>query len=112
MPQLQTLAKDNIYTEILTWINTEIISEFPAMTTILGGGLQATPTEKDQRSYRAPLHHFCIETRLQHITPGDIHTYIPARTYIDHWLLRQPNCKSAQYEYVWKRAIRFGMIID
>ena len=59
MPQLHTEAKDTIYTEILTWIHTEIISKFPAVTTLMGGDLQATPTEGDERSYHAPLNHFC-----------------------------------------------------
>jgi hypothetical protein len=79
MPQIHTKAKDTIYTEILTWIKTEIISKFPTMTTIMGGDLQATPIEKAQRSYHAPLHHFCKESRLQHITPSDIHTCVPAK---------------------------------
>jgi hypothetical protein len=57
----------------------------------MGGDLQATPSKGDERSYHAPLHHFCIELGLQHTTPCNIHTYIPARTSIDHWLLRQPN---------------------
>jgi hypothetical protein len=91
MPQLHTKAKDTIYTEILAWINTEIISKFPTVTTLMGGDLQATPTEKYQRSYHAPLHQFCKDAGLQHITPSDMHTYIPAQTSLDHWLLRQPN---------------------
>jgi hypothetical protein len=91
MPQLHTKAKDIIHTEILTWISTKIISKFPAVTTLMSGDLQATPAEKDQRSYHAPLHQFCKDTVMQHITPCDIHTYIPARISIDHWLLRQLN---------------------
>jgi len=50
MSQLHTKAKNNKYTEILTWINTEIISKFPTITTLICGDLQATSTEKDQRS--------------------------------------------------------------
>jgi hypothetical protein len=61
MPQLHTKAKDTIYTEILTWINTEIITKFPMVTTLMGGDLQATPTEEDIRSYHAPLNQFCKE---------------------------------------------------
>jgi hypothetical protein len=91
MPQLHTKAKETIYTEILTWIHTEIITIFPTVTTLMGGDLQATPSKGDERSYHAPLHHFCTESGLQLITPCDIDTYIPARTSIDHWLLRQPN---------------------
>jgi hypothetical protein len=49
MPQLHTKAQDTIYTEILTWIHTEITSKFPTMTTLMGGDLQATPTERDKR---------------------------------------------------------------
>ena len=55
MPQLHTKAKDTIFTEIITWINTEIRSKFPTVSTLMGGDLQATPTEKNQRSYHAPL---------------------------------------------------------
>jgi hypothetical protein len=39
MPQLHTKAKNKDYTEILTWINTEIISKFPKVTTLMGGDL-------------------------------------------------------------------------
>jgi hypothetical protein len=92
MPQLQTKAKDMIYTEILTLIHTEIISKFSMVTTtLMGGDLQATPTEEDERSYNAPLNQFCKESGLAHITPSDIHIYIPAKTSIDHWLMRQPH---------------------
>jgi hypothetical protein len=63
MPQLHTNAKDTIYTEILTWINMET-SKFPTVTTLMGGNLQATPTEKDERSNHVPLHHFCKESGL------------------------------------------------
>ncbi len=49
MPQLHTKAKDIIYTEILTCINTEIITRFPMVTTLKGGDLQATPIEKGKR---------------------------------------------------------------
>ena len=28
---------------------------------------------------------------VKHITPSDIHRYIPAKTPIDHWLFRHPN---------------------
>jgi hypothetical protein len=91
MPQCHTKTTDTIYTEIPTWIHTEIITKFPTMTTLMGGDLQATPSVGDERSYHPSLHNFCIETGLQHITPSDLHTYIPARTSIDHWLLRQPN---------------------
>ena len=69
----------------------EIVSKFPTVTTLMGGDLQATPTEGNERSYHAPLNQFCKATRLNHITPKDIHTYIPAKTSIDHWLLRHPN---------------------
>jgi hypothetical protein len=92
MTQLHTKAKDTIYTEILTWIHTEIITKIPTVTTLMGGDLKALPTKGDERSYHAPPNQFCKELRLKHGTPNkDIHTYIPAKTPIDHWLLRQPN---------------------
>jgi hypothetical protein len=49
MPQLHTKAKYAIYTEILTWIHTEIITNFPMVTTLMGGDLQANPTDEDER---------------------------------------------------------------
>ena len=91
MPQLHTKAKDTIYTEILTWLHTEIITTFPTVTTLIGGDLQATPTKGDERSCHAPLNQFCKESGLKHVTPKDIHPYIPAKTPIDHWLLRHSN---------------------
>jgi hypothetical protein len=39
MPQLHSKAIDTIYTEILTWIHTEITSKFPTMTKLMGGDL-------------------------------------------------------------------------
>jgi len=59
MSQLHNKAKDTIYTDILTWIHKEIISKFPMVTTLMGGDLQATPTEEDERSYHAQLNQFC-----------------------------------------------------
>jgi hypothetical protein len=91
MPQLHTTAKDTKYTEILTWIHAEIITKYPTVTTLMGEDLQAPPSKGDERSYHPSLHNICMESGLQHITPCDINTYIPARISIDHWLLRQPN---------------------
>jgi hypothetical protein len=69
----------------------EIMSKFLMVTALMSGDLQSTPTEEDKRSYHVPLNHFCKESGLIHITPSDIYTYIPAKTSIDHWLMRQPN---------------------
>jgi hypothetical protein len=55
MPQLHTKAKDTIYTEILTWIHTKIITKFSTVTTLMDGDLQATPSKEDERSYQ-PTH--------------------------------------------------------
>ena len=90
MPQHRTKAQDTIHAKILTWIHTEIIYKFPTVTTLMGGNLQVTPNEEDERSYNATLSQFCQESGLKHITPKDTHTYIPAQTSLDHWLLRQP----------------------
>jgi hypothetical protein len=49
MPQLHTKAKDKIYTEIITWIHTEIITKFPTVTTLMDVDLQATPSKGDER---------------------------------------------------------------
>jgi hypothetical protein len=79
MSQLNNKAKDTIYTEILAWIHTEIISKFSMVTTLMGGDIQAIPTEEAERSYYAPLNQFCKETSLTHITPSEIHIYIPVK---------------------------------
>jgi len=79
MPQFHTKAQDITYTEVLTWIHTEMSSEFPTVTTLMGGDLQANPTEGDKRSYYAPINRFYQESGLKHITPKDTYTYIPAK---------------------------------
>jgi len=79
MQQRRTKAQDTIYAEILTWIHTEIISKFSTMTILMGGNLQATLNEEDERSHYTTLSQFCLESRLKHITPKDTHTYIPAK---------------------------------
>ena len=56
----------------------------------MGGDLQATPAQENERSHYPPLTHFCDTTSLTHLTPKDTYTYIPFQTHIDHWLLRQP----------------------
>ena len=81
----------NLYRNPYTWIHTEIISKFPTVTTLMGGDLQATPSKGDKRSNHAPLNQFYKESRLKHITPKGIHTYVLAKTSIDHWLRRHPN---------------------
>jgi hypothetical protein len=84
MPQLHTKAQDTLYTEILTWIHTKIISKYPTVITLMGGDLQATPTKGDERSYYAPINQFYQESGLKHTNLKGIHTYIPAKTAIDH----------------------------
>ena len=56
----------------------------------MGGDLQATPAQEDERSHYPPLTRFCDTTGLTHLNPKDTYTYIPAKTHLDHWLLRQP----------------------
>ena len=56
----------------------------------MGGDLQATPAQKDERSHYSPFTRFCNTTGLTHLNPKDTYTFIPARTHIDHWLLQQP----------------------
>ena len=55
----------------------------------MGGNLQATPHKENAKSHYAPLSRFCGNTGLDHITPEDIYTFTPAKTHIDHLLLRQ-----------------------
>ena len=66
------------------------------MTILVGGDLQATPNEEDERSHYTTLSQFCLESGQKHITPKDTHTYIPTKTSMDHWLLRQPT-KTTHY---------------
>ena len=56
----------------------------------MGGDLQATPAQENERSHYPPLTRFCDNTGLTHLTSKDTYTYIPAKTRIDHGLLRQP----------------------
>ncbi len=55
----------------------------------MGGDLQATPTKEDKRSYYPPLNQLCETTRLTQVNPKGTYTFIPAKTHIDHWLLRK-----------------------
>jgi hypothetical protein len=75
MPQHRTKAKDTIYAEILTWIHTEIRSKFPTITILMGGYIQATPNEEDER---------LVPRNAEPILPGiGIKTYYPERhTYV------------------------------
>ncbi len=64
--------------------------KYKDMTIPMGGDFQATPQKDDERSYYPPLNQFCKKTCLSHITK-DIYTIIPAKTHLDHWLLRHPH---------------------
>jgi len=55
----------------------------------MGGDHQATPAQENERSYYLPLTHFYDTTGLTLLIPKDTYTYIPAKTHIDYWLLRQ-----------------------
>jgi len=55
----------------------------------MGVDLQATPAKENVRSYYPPLNQFCETSGLTEVTPTDTYTFIPAKTHIDHWLLRQ-----------------------
>jgi hypothetical protein len=84
MPQLHTKSQETLYIEILKWIHTDIISKYPLVINPVGGDFQATPWEGDARSYYAPLKQLRDESGLKHTTPKDTHTFIPAKTTIDH----------------------------
>jgi hypothetical protein len=56
----------------------------------MGGYFQATPAQENERSHHPPFTTFCKNTDFTHLTPRDLYTYMPAKTHIDHWLLRQP----------------------
>ena len=43
MPQLHTKSQETLYIEILKWIQTDIVSEYPLVTALLDGDSQATP---------------------------------------------------------------------
>jgi hypothetical protein len=98
-PQFHIKAQDTLYTEILKWIQTEIISKYPAVTTIMGGDLQATPSSGEIRSYHEPINQFCQESGLKHITPKDIHTYIPAKNINRPLATKTPNHKHTLPEH-------------
>jgi hypothetical protein len=82
MPQHRTKTQDTIYAEILTWIHTEFLSKFPAMTTRMGGDLQANPNEKDKRSYHATLSQFCLKVGTKTYYP-ERHTYVYPSKNVD-----------------------------
>jgi hypothetical protein len=90
MPQLHTKAQEHIYLDILKWIEQHILQTNKDTIILMGGDLQASPAQEDERSHYPPLTRFCDTTGLTHLNPRDTYTYIPARTHIDHWLLRQP----------------------
>ncbi len=79
-----------LYSDILEWIHTTIITPNPYVVVLMGGDLQATPHEKDHRSHLPALSTFCDNIDLKHITYNTTYTYIPASTPIDHWLPKQP----------------------
>jgi hypothetical protein len=55
----------------------------------VGGDLKATPHKDDARSHYPSLSQFCENTGLTHITLKDIYIFIPSKTNMDLWLLRQ-----------------------
>jgi hypothetical protein len=90
MPQLHTKAQEQIYQDILKWVENNIIQTNKDTTILMGGDFQASPAERDDRSHYPPLTRFCDSTGLIHLNPSHTYTYIPARTHIDHWLILQP----------------------
>ena len=86
MPQIHTKEQE-AYKEISTWIKQDIMTKYSDVTILMGGDLQATPWEVDTRSHYAPLRQFCEKSGLNLTTPTDTHTFIPAKKYIDHWIL-------------------------
>jgi hypothetical protein len=90
MLQLHTTEQRALYKGILELIRKDVTTPHPTTTTITGRDLQSTLWQGDSVSYYASLQLFFAETGLIHITPTNIHTYIPGNTHIDHWLLRQP----------------------
>jgi hypothetical protein len=67
-----------------------MIQNHKDMIILMGGDLQAAPAQANERSHYPPLTHFCDTTGLTHLTPKNTYTFIPAKTHIDHWLLRHP----------------------
>jgi hypothetical protein len=89
MPQFHTKAQEHIYLDILKWVEQYIIQTNKDTTILMEGDLQATSAKEDERSHYPPLTRLCDITGLTHLNPKDTYTYIPARTHVDHWLLRQ-----------------------
>ncbi len=67
------------------------MTAYKDMTILMGGDLQTTSHNEDQRSYYPPLSDFCTNIHLDNITPKDTYIYIPAKTHLDRWLLTQPH---------------------
>jgi hypothetical protein len=78
MPQLHTKAQELIYLDILKWVQQDIIQTNKDTIIHMGGDLQATPAQEDERSHYPPLARFCDTTGLTHLKPKDTYTYIPA----------------------------------
>jgi len=99
MPQLHNKAQEKLYLDILTWVQQEIIPKHKHKIILMGGDFQATPEPGNERSHHPTLTTFCKNTDFTHLTPHHLYTYMPAKTHIDHWLLRQPidiSCYTAQ----------------
>ena len=90
MPQLHTKAQELIYLDILKWFQQDIIQNHKDTIILMSRDLQATSSQENERLHYPPITHFCDTTAFAHITPKDTFTYIPAKTRIDHWLVRQP----------------------
>ncbi len=90
MPQLHTKAQEIIYFDILKWVQLDIIQNNKDTIILMGGDFQGTPAQENERLHYPPLTHFCHTTTLTHLTRKDIYTYLPAKSHIDHWLLKQP----------------------
>ncbi len=54
------------------------------LTILMWGALQSTPREDDEKSDYEPLRKSCEDNGFKHITPQDIHTFIPAKTSLNH----------------------------
>jgi len=84
MPQLHKKTQEQIYLDILKRVKQDILHKYKDTTILMGGYLQATPAQENERSYYPPLNRFCETTSLTQLTPKDAYTFIPAKTHIDH----------------------------
>ena len=96
MPQTQTPQGQLKYRDLLLWLTTLLNEDYPTLSILMGGDIQATPHQK-HKSHYPPLGEFCDNKSLIHI--GDPHTptFTPTASPLDHLLPRLPSNTHSHY---------------